>query len=93
MHQYSIKALDPVAALCESKGIPMIIHLSSERDCYKYLPENYPKLKIIYAHVCLPFWKKSWKYAKDQPNVYVDISGDYLTPSIMKKAVECLGIS
>ena len=42
MHEYSIKALDPVAAMCESKGIPMIIHLSSEPDSYKYLPENYP---------------------------------------------------
>ena len=64
MHQYSIIALDPVAALCEAKGIPMMIHLSSERDCYKYLPEQYPKLKVIYAHAGLPFWKKLWNYGK-----------------------------
>ena len=38
VHPYSIKALDPVAALCETKGTPMIIHLSSESDSYKYLP-------------------------------------------------------
>ena len=91
MHGYSIKALDPVAAMCESKGIPMIIHLSSEPDSYKYLPENYPKLKLIYAHAGLPFWKKLWKYVKDQPNVFVDTSSDYLNPSIVKKAVESLG--
>ena len=30
MHQYSIRALDPVAALCEEKGVPIIIHLSSK---------------------------------------------------------------
>ncbi|MES9736723.1 amidohydrolase family protein, partial [Peribacillus frigoritolerans] len=64
MHEYSIKALDPVAAMCETKGIPMIIHLSSEPDSYKYLPENYPKLKLIYAHAGLPFWKKLWNYVK-----------------------------
>lgn len=55
MHQYSIKALNPVAAMCESKNIPMLIHLSSERDSYRYLPEKYPKLKLIYAHAGLPF--------------------------------------
>jgi uncharacterized protein len=91
MHEYGIKALDPVAAMCESKGIPMIIHLSSEPDSYKYLPEKYPKLKLIYAHAGLPFWKKLGNYVKDQPNVFVDTSSDYLTPSIVKKAVESLG--
>jgi len=91
MHKYSIKELDPVAVLCESKGIPMIIHLSSEPNSYKYLPENYPNLKLIYAHAGLPFWKKLWKYIKDQPNVFVDISSDYLNPTIVKQTVESLG--
>ncbi|PGM58204.1 amidohydrolase family protein [Bacillus sp. AFS053548] len=91
MHGYRMKALEPVAALCESKGIPMIIHLSSEFDCYKFLPEKFPKLKLIYAHAGLPFWKKLWKYVKEQPNVYVDTSSDYLNPSIVKQAVEALG--
>ena len=91
MHEYCIKALDPVAAICESKGIPMIIHLSSERDSYKYLPEHYPELKLIYAHAGLPFWKKLWKYVKEQPNVFVDTSSDYLNSSLVKKAVESLG--
>ncbi len=91
MHEYRIKALDPVAAMCESRGIPMLIHLSSEHDSYSYLPEKYPKLKLIYAHAGLPFWKKAWKYVKNQPNVFVDTSSDYLNPSIVKMAVESLG--
>lgn len=91
MHGYSIKALDPVAAMCESRGVPMIIHLSSELDSYKYLPENFPKLKLIYAHAGLPFWKKLWKYVQDHPNLFVDTSSDYLNPSIVKLAVGTLG--
>ncbi|GHI00964.1 amidohydrolase family protein [Neobacillus kokaensis] len=91
MHEYSITALDPVAAMCESKGIPMLIHLSSEPDSYKYLPENYPKLKLIYAHAGIPFWKKCWRYVKEQPNVFIDTSSDYLSPSIVKQAVDYLG--
>lgn len=91
MHEYSIKELDPIAAMCETKGVPMIIHLSSEPDCYKYLPEKYPELKLIYAHAGLPFWKKLWKYVQHQPNVFVDTSSDYLNASIVKKVVESLG--
>ncbi|WP_150438877.1 amidohydrolase family protein [Niallia endozanthoxylica] len=91
MHQYSIRALDPVAAMCEAKGIPIIIHLSSEKESYKYLPEHYPKLKVIYAHAGLPFWRKLWTFAKNQRNVYVDTSSDYLTPSIVQEAVDALG--
>ncbi|MBT2688791.1 amidohydrolase family protein [Bacillus sp. ISL-47] len=91
MHQYPIRALDPVAAMCEAKGIPMIIHLSSEPGSYKYLPEKYPKLKIIYAHAGLPFWKKLWKYVMEKPNVFIDTSSDYLNPSIVKMAVQTLG--
>lgn len=91
MHQYSIKTLDSIAAMCQSKNIPILIHLSSETDSYKYLPQHYPDLKIIYAHAGLPFWKKLWIYVKDQPNVFVDTSSDYLTPTIVRMAVETMG--
>jgi uncharacterized protein len=91
MHKYRIKELDKVALICESLKKPMIIHLSSEKDSYKYLPEKYPKLKIIYAHAGLPFWKELWQYAKQKPNVFVDTSSDYLNPSIVEMAVNCLG--
>lgn len=91
MHGYSIKELDSVAAICESRGVPMMIHLSSEQDSYKYLPELYPKLKVIYAHAGLPFWKKLWKYIQNQPYVFVDTSSDYLNATIVKMAVDALG--
>ncbi|MED1864174.1 amidohydrolase family protein [Fictibacillus nanhaiensis] len=91
MHKYSIKELDRVALVCETLKKPMIIHLSSEKDSYKYLPEKYPDLKLIYAHAGLPFWKELWKYAKQQPNVFVDTSSDYLNPLIVEMAVNCLG--
>ena len=89
-----MQELAPAAALCEEKGVPMLIHLSSERDSYKYLPEKYPKLKLIYAHAGLPFWKGLWKrYGKDKPNVFIDTSSDYLTPSIVKDGCRRVRIS
>jgi uncharacterized protein len=91
MHKYSIKELDSIGSLCQKRDIPMIIHLSSEPDSYKYLPDKYPNLKVIYAHAGLPFWKSLWQYAKEKPNVYVDTSSDYLTPTIVSNAVQALG--
>lgn len=91
MHKYSIKALDSIAAMCQAKNLPIIIHLSSETDSYKYLPQHHPDLKIIYAHAGLPFWRGLWGYVKEQSNVYVDTSSDYLTPAIVRMAVETLG--
>ncbi len=91
MHEYSIKALDQVADVCQVKGKPMIIHLSAEQDSYRYLPEKFPKLKLIYAHAGLPFWKSLWTYVKDHPNVYIDTSSDYLNSSIVKDVVQSLG--
>ena len=35
--------------------------------------------------------EKLWEYIKEQPNVFVDTSSDYLTPAIVKIAVESLG--
>ncbi|MCD8510561.1 MAG: amidohydrolase family protein [Bacillus sp. (in: Bacteria)] len=91
MHGYSIKELERVAAYCEEKGKPMIIHLTSEKNSYRFLPETYPKLKVIYAHAGLPFWRSLWNYSKNKENVYVDTSSDYLTPSLVAETVNALG--
>ncbi|MCA1029783.1 amidohydrolase family protein [Bacillus timonensis] len=91
MHDYSIKELDQIADVCQSRGKPMLIHLSSERDSFKYLPIKFPKLKVIYAHAGVPFWRELWKFAKNQPSIFVDTSSDYINPSIVKKTVQALG--
>lgn len=90
-YQHSITELDEIAALCESENKPLLIHLSAEPKCYKYLPEKFPNLKVIYTHAGVPFWKSLWKYISDKPNVYVDLSSEYLSAYYVKKAVHYLG--
>ncbi|MDQ7093237.1 amidohydrolase family protein [Desulfosporosinus sp. PR] len=85
MHQYSIKALDEAAAFCSENKKPMLIHLSAEKGSYQYLPEKYPELKVIYAHLGVPHWKNMWEYVKDKANVFLDTSSDYLTREIVAK--------
>ncbi|WP_186429331.1 amidohydrolase family protein [Clostridium sp. BSD9I1] len=87
MHQYKINELDKVADFCVERGKPMLIHLSGEKDSYKYLSEKFPKLNVIYAHVGVPHWKEMMTYANVTPNVFVDLSSDYLSQSIVEKVV------
>ncbi len=92
-HQYSAKQLDEVAALCSEKKKAMILHLGADhgQGDYKYLPERFPDLKIIYAHAAVPFFYSSWKYIKEKSNVYVDLSGPYLDEKTRHKVVEIIG--
>jgi predicted TIM-barrel fold metal-dependent hydrolase len=93
MHRYSVKMLDDVAALCAEKGLPILMHLGTtrERGDYRYLPDRHPRLKIIYAHAGLPFFRTLWGYAKDKDNVFVDFSCSLLDTSILLSAVKALG--
>ena len=92
-HQYSTKLLDGAAALCNEKKKAMILHhgVDDGQGDYKYLPERYPDLNIIYAHASVPFFYSSWEYIKEKPNVYVDLSGPYLDEKTRNRAVEILG--
>ena len=90
MHQYSIKALDEVAAFCSEHKKPILIHLSAEKDSYQYLSEKFPKLNVIYAHLGVPHWKNMWEYVKDKPNVFLDTSSDYLTQAIVEKGAKVI---
>jgi len=62
---------------------------------YKYLPEKFPNLKIIYLHAGVPFFKELWNYFKvnkdKYPNVYLDLSSPYVDEFIIKDAIDSFG--
>ncbi len=93
MYRHSISALDEVAAYCVEKNWPILMHLGADqaRGDYSYLPERHPRLKIIYAHAGLPFFRDLWDYAGKKKNVYVDLSCSLLDSSILAQAVNKLG--
>jgi predicted TIM-barrel fold metal-dependent hydrolase len=55
------------------------------------LLDEFPKLKLILAHLGIPWFKESWERARKFPNVYLDISGPYLSGGLVKKAVHAVG--
>ena len=93
-HSYPVALLDRVAAFCAERNLPMLIHLGASREQgnFRYLPERYPRLKIIYAHAGVPHYREIWDYAKKQDNVYVDLSNPvYVDDGILPTVIQELG--
>lgn len=65
-HSHPVALLDDIAALCEERGLPILLHLGSSREQgdFRFLPERHPKLKIIYAHATVPLYREIWNYLK-----------------------------
>ena len=93
-HRYPIATLAPVADWCSARGWPLLIHLGGDVKCgdFRFLPERHPRLKILYAHAGVPFFKELWTYARSKPNIWVDLSSpSYVSPSMYSEVVKSLG--
>ncbi len=93
-HSYSVDQLDDVAALCVQEGLPILMHLGGDAETgdYRFLPERHPKLKIIYAHAAVPYYREVWEYIKNRENVYVDLSSSvYMNQQILGAVIKSLG--
>lgn len=93
-HNYPVRMLDDVAAFCEEKSLPILMHLGGNRESgeYCYLPERHPRLKIVYAHAAVPYFREVWKYAKEKENVFVDLSSTvYTNRAVLSSVIQTLG--
>jgi predicted TIM-barrel fold metal-dependent hydrolase len=93
-HRYPVQALDDVAALCQERGKPMLVHLGAgRRGDFRRLPERFPRLKLIYAHAGIPWYGALWEDAVRRENVFVDLSSPYLDKALRHRALRALGAS
>ena len=92
-HRYPVAALDDTAALCQDLGKPMLVHLGAgaERGDFRRLPDRFPRLKILYAHAGIPWYRTLWDDAARRQNVFVDLSSPYLDKSLRYEALRALG--
>lgn|SRR5665648_330508 len=92
LHGYKIECLEELAGYCEERNLLLLIHLSAETESYRYLPEKFPDLKIIYAHAGLPHWRKLWRYVTGYKNLYIDLSSsDFINKKIADIAIKTVG--
>jgi predicted TIM-barrel fold metal-dependent hydrolase len=94
-HRYPVAALDAVAALCQDRGKPMLVHLGAgaQGGDFRRLPHRFPRLNIIYAHAGIPWYGALWEDAVRRQNVFVDLSSPYLDKALRHRALRTLGAS
>lgn len=92
-HFYDMRALADIAARSSELGLPMLVHLGhGPGGDYQWLTDNFPSLKIIIAHLGVPYYQEAWGMLKSKPNVFMDISSTYhVDPSLLRGAVKSLG--
>lgn len=91
-HQYPLTELAPVAQRAEDLGLPVIIHLGfGTQGAYRWLVESFPRLRVIFAHAGLPYYKALWPVVRENPNAYVDLSSAHLSERFVRKVVRILG--
>jgi predicted TIM-barrel fold metal-dependent hydrolase len=92
-HDYPVSLLNGVAALCEQKGWPMLVHLGVKHNGdFRLLPESFPALKIVYAHAGIPYSRDICAYARGRDNVFVDLSSSsYVGLDAARHALQSAG--
>jgi hypothetical protein len=92
-HRYPVAMLAGVADFCSRRGWPLLVSLGPDRDTgdYRWLPERFPNLTLVYAHAGVPYFGELWEYARMKANVFVDLSGPHLDERLRRRAVRMLG--
>ncbi len=93
-HRYPVSKLDDVGAYCEDRNLPLLVHLGGDRERgdYRFLPERHPRLKVIYAHAGVPFYKEVWDYVNEKDNIFIDLSNPlYVNDEVRMGAVKKVG--
>lgn len=91
-HQYPLTELAGIARRAEEVGLPLLIHLGfGEQGAYRWLLESFPRLKVIFAHAGIPFFRALWFVLREQPNAYIDLSSPHLSEPFVRRAVQFVG--
>jgi uncharacterized protein len=92
-HNYPVRRLESTAAWCQEQDKPMLIHLGvGENGDFRFLPERFPRLKIIYAHAGVPESRAVLALARQNSNIFVDLSSSsYVDLRTARAAIQQAG--
>ena len=92
-HRFSMEKFKVVGRRIEELGLPLLVHLGfGAAGNYRWLFENFPDLKIIVAHLGVPFYKSLWPEIAANPNFYMDISSTYhVDEGLVRSAIKKVG--
>lgn len=91
-HRFPLIDASAICERCEQLGIPVLIHLGfGERGAWRRLADQFPKLRMVFAHCGMPYFDKLWPVVRAYPNVYLDVSSPFLDEALVRDAVAALG--
>jgi len=92
-HRFPIEKVEAVGRRTEELGLPLLVHLGFDASGnYQWLIDTFPRLKIIIAHLGVPFYKSLWPEVIRNPNVHLDISSTYhVDEGMVRRAVKEVG--
>jgi uncharacterized protein len=92
-HRFPIEKVEAVAQRTEELKLPLLVHLGFDASGdYRWLIDKFPHLKIIIAHLGVPFYKSLWPEVISNPNIYLDISSTYhVDEGMVRRAVKDVG--
>lgn len=91
-HQYPVTELAGVARRVQDLRLPMLVHLGfGAQGDYAWLVKMFPRLKIIFAHAGIPFFKTLWPLVRRHPHAWIDVSSPHLSERFVRRAVAVLG--
>ena len=93
-HQFPMEKVEAVARRTEELGLPLLVHLGfGASGNYQWLIKMFPRLKIIIAHLGVPFYKSLWPEVKHNTNIFLDISSTYhVDEGMVRRAVKEIGV-
>lgn len=91
-HGYVIEDVFPIAELCQTLNLPILIHLGfGKRGRWQLLTSRYPRLRMIFAHAGMPHFGRMWPDIAENRNLRVDLSSPYLDEKLVRRAVRAIG--
>ena len=92
-HRFPMEKVEAVGRRTEELGLPILVHLGFDASGnYQWLIDKFPRLKIIIAHLGVPYYKSLWSEVIRSPNVYLDISSTYhVDEGLVRRAVKEVG--
>ena len=92
-HRFGVGDLRAIADYASQYRLPIHVHLGfGESGDFAGLTDKYPKVKWIFGHLGVPFYKKLWREVGNFENVALDIASAYhVDQSLFKQAIAKLG--
>ncbi|MBI4541802.1 MAG: amidohydrolase [Gemmatimonadetes bacterium] len=91
-HQYPVTDLRPIAQRAQELGLPLLIHLGfGAQGAYRWLIESFPRLRIVFAHAGIPYFKALWPLIRVHAHAFIDVSSPHLSEAFVRRAVSVVG--